>query len=466
MQAASANGATRLRLAVIDDDAEVRQLLERVLEAAGMRLTLFSSGAEFIRSGGAGAFDVVVTDFQMPRASGLDVLKACRAEPEPPEVLLVTGFATIRNAVEAMRLGAFDYLTKPIDPDELLRRVNQAVEMRRMRMHVSALEREVGRRRGVDALIADSAPMRRLLEQARKAAESDSTVLLLGETGTGKDVLARFIQSQSPRAGRPYLTLDCASLAEEFLERELFGHAAGVFADSGAKRGLFEEADGGTLLLDEISALSARGQEKLLQLLSEGTVRRIGENRPRELDVRILASSNRDLLRLVAARAFRDDLYFRFSVVTLRLPPLRERPTDIAPLASHFLEEASRRVGKMRVFAPETLEWLSGYGFPGNVRELRHAVEQAVVLSDDGVLRPSDFTLVGGRLSPDEDLDDEAWPAGSFPRARITPGLLRSALTENGGNRARTARALGISRATLYRLLGRDPTVGGRGSAA
>jgi DNA-binding NtrC family response regulator len=442
------------RIAVVEDDPEIRTLFETILRSAGHFPRAFSSGDEFLARSGGASFDVVITDFQMEGASGMDVLKACRADPDAPEVLLVTGHASIRNAVEAMRLGAFDYLAKPAEPKELLHRVAQALETRRLKQAVDALAGEVRRHHAISPPVGESPRMREFLARAFRAAETSSTVLILGETGTGKDVIARHIQAAGPRSSRTYLTVNCAALPEHLLESELFGHARGAFSGAHAmKRGLFEEASGGTLFLDEIGSMSPAAQAKLLRVLEEGTVRRVGENQPVPVDVRILAATNRDLPEAVAAGEFREDLYYRLSVVTLVVPPLRERREDIVPLARTFLAEAVRRLGKLRVFAPEVPALLESYVFPGNVRELRYAIEQAAILSEDGTIRPTDFALTGEIRG-----DGAARLRGQrshLVSRDITPEKIRRALEESGGNRVQAARALGISRATFYRLLDR-----------
>jgi two-component system response regulator HydG len=454
------------RIALIEDDADLRPVLTRILRSEGYEPEVFESGDRFLSERGSQAFDVVVTDFQMEGASGIDVLKACLAEENGPNVLLVTGFASIRNAVEAIRLGAFDYLAKPVDAKELLHRVGQALEARRLKSAVDALSGEVRRRHGLAPPIGNSPIMHDFLSRAHKAAASSSTVLILGETGTGKDVIARYIQSMGPRGQLTYLTVNCAALPESLLESELFGHARGAFSGAHAlKRGLFEEANGGTLFLDEIGSMSMTAQAKLLRVLEEGTVRRVGENEPIKIDVRILAATNRDLKAAIAAQEFREDVYYRLSVVTLVVPPLRERREDIEPLARHFLAESVRRIGKMRILSPETLEFLRGYPFPGNVRELRYAIEQAVILSEDAVLSPEDFASMRLRV--------EGRPAASSPARRrtrpiaeeVTPKRLREVLEQCGGNRVQAARALQISRATLYRLLERESAKGRGGES-
>jgi DNA-binding NtrC family response regulator len=451
-----------IRMALIEDDAQLQRFLSRVLVSGGHEPEVFGSGTEFLKADGPESFDIVVTDLQMEGASGIDVLKACRAAADPAEVILVTGFASIRTAVEAMGLGAFDYLAKPVNSKELLHRVAQAIEGKRLKWQIDALSGEERRRHGAVAPIAQSRAMRDFLALARKAAASNSTVLLLGETGTGKDVVARYMVANSPRAGKTLLTVNCAALPENLLESELFGHARGAFSGAHAlKRGLFEEASGGTLFLDEVGSMSLPAQAKLLRVLEEGTVRRVGENQPIDVDVRIIAATNRDLMAAIASGEFRDDLYYRLSVVTLLVPPLRERREDIEPLARQFLAESVRRIGKDRVFAPETLDFFREYPFPGNARELRYGIEQSVILSEDGVLQPGDFHFSAARRSPER----PASAVGSRSRSRpiaeeITPEQVEEALEAHGGNRNQAARALGISRATLYRLLGR--TAAGR----
>ncbi|HEY6931106.1 MAG TPA: sigma-54 dependent transcriptional regulator [Thermoanaerobaculia bacterium] len=441
------------RIALVEDDPSARSVLVRMLGSAHFESSVFESGDAFLSSSERGSFDVVLTDFQMAGATGLDVLKACRAEPDPPEVLLVTGFGSIQNAVEAMKMGAFDYLSKPVQSKELLHRVELALEARRLRKEVSALSGEVRRRHGLAPPIGRSRVMREFLARAQKVSGTSSTVLIIGETGTGKDVIARLIQSSGPRANAPYLTLNCAALPENLLESELFGHARGAF--SGAtelKRGLFEEASGGTLFLDEVGATSVSAQAKLLRVIEDGVVRRVGENRPQRVDVRILAATNRNLQTAIAAGEFREDLFYRLSVVTLVVPPLRDRTEDIEPLARHFLVESARRHGKERVFSPATLDRLRQYDFPGNVRELRYAIEQAVILSEDSVLKPDDFPLCVPRSEAPTPRADSV---RLRPSQEINSEKLQEAIRQCGGNRVQAARLLGISRATLYRLLAR-----------
>ncbi len=438
------------RIALVEDDRVVSDVLSAVLRSGGYAPEAFDSGDAFLDDRNVEGWDIVISDLRMAGASGMDVLKACRALADPPEVLLVTGSATVRDAVEAMRLGSFDYLSKPVDPKELLHRVGQAVETRRLKRAVDALSGEMRRRHSLTPPVSVSPAMRSLLAKATRAASSSSTVLILGETGTGKDVIARHIQETGPRSTRTYLSLNCAAIPENLLETELFGHARGAFSGAHAlKRGLFEEASGGTLFLDEIGSMTLPAQAKLLRVLEEGAVRRVGENQPIPVDVRILTATNRDLRQAAAAGEFREDLYYRLSVVTLTVPPLRNRREDIEPLARGFLAESVRRLGKVRVFAPETLELLKSYTYPGNVRELRYAIEQAAILSEDTVLQPVDFVF-----RPVEPISAPRLERRQFSR-EITAEEVEAALRDNGGSRVRAARALGVSRATFYRLLDR-----------
>jgi DNA-binding NtrC family response regulator len=417
---------------------------------------VFEATEDFVASESASSFDLVITEFPAEGSGGSNVLKACRAEADPPAVLLVTAPASVAAALDAVRQGAFDFIRKPADAGELVHRVSAALEARRIERDLRALSGEVRRRHGLAPPIGESAVMQDFLARARKAAASSSTVLILGETGIGKDVIARYIQSTGPRADKGYLTLNCAAVPENLFESELFGHARGAFPGANAwKAGLFEQANGGTLFLDEIGSMALPAQANLLRVVEEGAVRRLGEKRPIRVDVRLIVATNRDLDSLIGAGEFREDLYYRLSVVTLVVPPLRKRPEDIEPLARQFLSEAMRRHRKLRVFAPGTMEMLRSYSFPGNIRELRYAIEHASILSDDGFLRPEDFPSLRRRAS--------SAGAGGLARSRtrpiaqeVTPERLQQVLREQGGNRVRAARALQISRATLYRLLDRS----------
>jgi DNA-binding NtrC family response regulator len=403
----------------------------------------------------------------MEGSEGAEVLKACRAVPDPPAMVLVTARGPVSDAPEGAQPGAIDFVGKPVDARELVSRVGIALELRRVRREARALGGEVRRRHGLAPPIGDSPIMQDFMARARKASASSSTVLILGETGIGKDVIARYIQSTGPRADKVYLTMNCAAVPEGQFESELFGHARGAFPGAHARRaGLFEEAHGGTLFLDEIGSMALPAQTNLLRVLEEGAVRRLGEKRPIKVDVRLIVATNRDLDSLIISGEFREDLYYRLSVVTLVVPPLRKRPEDIEPLARLFLAESARRHRKMRVFGPGTLELLRGYSYPGNIRELRYAIEHAAILSEDGVLRPEDFPFVRLREGAAGASAVAARRLRTRPIAQeITPERLQQVLREQGGNRVRTARVLQISRATLYRLLDRPDGDAGAGTS-
>jgi two-component system response regulator HydG len=446
------------RLALIENDTDLRAVLTGMLTRAGYPPEVFENAEDFLGSDSVATFELVVSEFPMEGNEGAEVLKACRAVPDPPAILLVTGHGAVVDALETTRPGSIDYVGKPVDAKELASRVGIALELRRLKREARAMGGEVRRRHGLAPPIGDSAIMQDFLARARKAAASSSTVLILGETGIGKDVIARYIQSTGPRADKIYLTMNCAAVPEAQFESELFGHARGAFPGAHTWRaGLFEEAHGGTLFLDEIGSMALPAQTNLLRVLDDGAVRRLGEKRPIKVDVRLIVATNRDLDGLIAAGEFREDLFYRVSVVTLVVPPLRKRPEDIEPLARLFLAESARRHRKPRVFGPGTLELLRSYSYPGNIRELRYAIEHAGILSEDGVLRPEDFPFTRGRAAGSGASVAVARRIRTRPIAQeITPERLQQVLQEQGGNRVRTARALQISRATLYRLLERS----------
>lgn len=445
-----------VRLALIETDTDLRAVLTGMLSRAGYPPEVFESADDFLGSDSASTFELVVAEFPMQGNEGMEILRACRAVPDPPAVILVTGQGAAAGALEANSIGAVDSVVKPVDSRELTSRIAVALELRRLKREARALGGEVRRRHGLAPPIGESPIMQDFLARARKASASSSTVLILGETGIGKDVIARYIQFTGPRADKVYLTMNCAAVPDGQFESELFGHARGAFPGAHAWRaGLFEEANGGTLFLDEIGSMGLPAQTILLRVLEESAVRRLGDKRPIKVDVRLIVATNRDLDSLIAAGEFREDLYYRLSVVTLVVPPLRKRPEDIEPLARRFLAEAVRRHRKVRVFAPGTIELLQGYSYPGNIRELRYAIEHAAILSEDGVLRPEDFPFARGRTSLSGS-PTAARRVRTRPIAQeITPERLQEALREQGGNRVRAARALQISRATLYRLLDR-----------
>jgi two-component system response regulator HydG len=439
------------RILVVDDDSAVRYTLQETLSSVDAEVELASDGRAAIAKLQSTSYDLVLTDLRMPGVDGMTVLRTARALPRPPRVILVTAHGSERTAVEAMKEGAYDYFRKPFDVDEVLAVVGRALE-------TTALVAETARLR--DALVLSrrllfaSRSMERLAELVARVAPRDMTVLITGESGTGKERVAEAIVASSRRANKPFVRFNCAAIASELAAAELFGHTKGAFTGAVRERGgLFREADGGTLLLDEVGELDLEVQTQLLRVLQTGEIRPVGEDRTLRVDVRVLAATHRDLAERVTSGAFRDDLRWRLDVVRLNVPPLRERPEDIELLGRHFLELYTRRFGTDPGPAPpEMWQQLRGYAWPGNVRELEHAIERVVALSPDGAL---DLSLLPGTSAPPRAPEEEPLPSLDL-KSRVEAyerGLLVEALRAAGGNRSEAARRLGIGRVTLYEKL-------------
>jgi two-component system response regulator HydG len=434
------------RILVVDDQRNMRATLALMLRAAGYDVDEASDGANGVELGSKGAYDIVLTDLRMGTLDGLTVLRAVRESSPNTEVIIMTAFGTIESAVEAMRLGAFDYIQKPFSEEELLTKVHRALERRRLAGHVELLTNEFRDRYRFENIVGRSQAIREVLGRIVRIAPTDATVLIQGESGTGKELVAKAIHANSKRSGRPYVPVNCAAISETLLESELFGHARGSFTGAvSARKGLFEEADGGTFFFDEITETPLSFQAKLLRAIQENEVRRVGENKPIQVDVRIIAASNQDLLTAVAEKRFRQDLYYRLNVARFVLPPLRDRREDIPVLFGFFLEKYNRKMGVRARVADNVLESLSNYPFPGNVRELENMVEQAVALSG------------GGTISLDDVLPAAQAPSRTSGRtlADVVDSAERTAienaLRECDGSRERAAELLGISSTTLWR---------------
>ncbi|HVH07968.1 MAG TPA: sigma-54 dependent transcriptional regulator [Myxococcota bacterium] len=381
----------RARVLVVEDNASLRLGVTRALRERWSEVEELGDGGrarERLADRGVEPFDVVVTDLRLPGADGVDVLRAARARSSRTAVVLMTAYGSIDTAVEAMKLGAFDFVQKPFELETLELRVERAVAHAQLVTEVERLREERGRAPG-SHLVGDSPSMHAAVELATRVAPSRSTVLLTGETGTGKELVAGLIHAGSPRAGRPFVKVNCAALPETLLESELFGHERGAFTGADRQRaGRFEQADGGTLFLDEIGDMTPATQVKLLRVLQDGEFHRVGGNKPLRCDVRIIAATNHDLEQRVREGGFREDLYFRLNVIRVHLPPLRERGGDAVALAVHFLEQFSRDLGRPGAcFGEEALARIRAHAWPGNVRELRNAVERAVLLSDGDEIR-------------------------------------------------------------------------------
>ncbi|RYZ42174.1 MAG: sigma-54-dependent Fis family transcriptional regulator [Myxococcaceae bacterium] len=447
----------KARVLVVDDDAGVRYTLRGLLEDDGLSVEEAVDGeAALARLDAEPPVDLVLSDLRMPRVDGMELLRRLRARSPAPSVILITAHGSERHAVEAMKLGALDYFRKPFDVDDVLAVVRRALGRVRLEAENERLAGEVNLLR---SLVFVSPAMARLALLLQRVGPRDVTVLITGESGTGKERVAEALVRASPRADKPYVRFNCAALTPELAEAELFGHVRGAFTGAvRPRKGLFREADGGTLLLDEVGELTLPLQAKLLRVLQEGEVRPVGEDRALPVDVRVLAATHRDLPQRVAEGHFREDLYYRLKVVTLQVPALRSRPEDIAALAQHFLARHTERFRMPPVtLTPELLERLTAYRWPGNVRELENVLESAVVLSPDGTLDPE--LLPGGPGAP----ATPASPTGATLRERMDTHereLILAALATAQGQRTEAARALGIGRATLHDKLRKHGLLG------
>jgi two-component system response regulator HydG len=438
---------------VVDNEHSVRLTLAMLLKGNSHQVLEAADGRSAIEKLREEPVSLVITDLKMPEVSGLDVLREAKVRQPETEVILLTGHGTIESAVEAMRLGAFDYVTKPFEPSELLHRVQNALERHRLVGEVRLLRQQIREQRGFGTLVGRSPQIQRVTEMISRVAGSDTTILIEGESGTGKELVARAIHGESPRADRPFVAINCGALPETLLESELFGHVKGAFTGaSTTKKGLFEEADRGTLFLDEVGDTTPAIQIKLLRVLQEREIRRVGSNAPIKIDVRVLAATHRSLEGLVQEGRFRDDLLYRLNVVTIPVPPLRDRREDIPLLAAHFLEASAKRLGKpVPTLSQEALNLLLEYPWPGNVRQLENAIERAVLLAAKETIFPGDFPP--GLLrsaSPGE-------PGGPPPKLsrldEVEKAHILGTLDELGWNQARAAEVLGIGRNTLWRKL-------------
>jgi len=385
---------TKCTVLLAEDDSSLRTLLAFELKRLGLEVSAVSGGEQALSAMKARPFDLVVTDLKMGKVDGFAVLDASRRGLPEAQVIVITGHGTIDSAVRAMKEGAFDYLTKPVEPEALGISVHKALERKRLLSEVEQLRAQVRGKFSFENIVYASPAFHRVLELVRKVAATDASVLIEGESGTGKELIARAIHSSSARRNHPFVAVNCGALPEGLLESELFGHARGSFTGAVAnKRGLFEEARDGTLFLDEIGEMSPGLQVKLLRALQQGEIRRVGENRAVKVNTRIIAATNKDLRAAMKVGGFRDDLYYRLNVFPIVIPPLRERREDILPLAESFLKSARQKHGggaSVR-FSPDAARTLLRYRWPGNVRELEHAIERAVILSSGPDIRADDL---------------------------------------------------------------------------
>ncbi len=449
------------RLLLVEDNAGLRRGIARALadrfavldEAADADAAL-----ERLSDPGVEPYDMVVTDLRMPGAEGaggMAVLRAARARDEHTAVLLMTAYGTVEDAVEAMRLGAHDFIQKPFELPELEARVERALGHARLASELTSLREERDQRLARERIVGTSAALRKAVALAERVAVSKSTVLVTGETGTGKELIAGLVHSASERSEGPFIKVNCAALPETLLESELFGHERGAFTSADRLRiGRFEQADGGTLFLDEIGDLSLVTQAKLLRVLQDQEFQRLGGSQVLRTDVRIVAATNRELPSAIEAGTFREDLFFRLNVIGIDLPPLRDRPEDVEALANHFLEELSADVGKTLVgFAPDAMAHLKSHPWPGNIRELRNVTERAVLMSDGPRVEASEIGLV--RLLGRNQGWRPALPQAGLSLADIERAVVLEALERSGFIQKEAAGFLGISRRKLNYMIGR-----------
>ena len=439
------------RILVADDEPAQRELVGGFLRKHGFEVTQAADGRQALARFKQEPFDLVLTDQKMPDLSGLELLEGVRAITPEAAVLIMTAYGTIETAVSAIKAGAADYLTKPVNLDELLHRIHQVQERQRLLTENRELRDALVGRHRVEGIIGESGQMQEVLSLVRRVAPSDATVLIRGESGTGKELIAKAIHYASPRASGLLVKVNCAALPETLIESELFGHEKGAFTGAvSARKGRFELADGGSLFLDEIGDLPAPVQVKLLRVLQERELERVGSSRPIAVNVRLLAATHRNLEALVREGRFRDDLYYRINVVTLAVPPLRERREDIPLLLDHFLVKFARANGKtIRGLTREARDTLLRYDYPGNVRELENLMERAVVLTRDEVIGLADLPLSVRETEP------ESGEATGLPAAveGLERRMIRDALAYADGVQTRAAEALGISERVLrYKL--------------
>ena len=458
----------QIRILVVDDEAVIRDGIARILERNGMNVSKSSGGRAALAMIQDTDYDLAITDLKMPGMNGIEVLKAIKIlQPEVP-VIMITGFSTIDTAVEAMKNGAFDYISKPFTPEQLTEKIAAALEQREVLTENLLLRKELKGHHGFDLFIGESKEMQKIYRRIIQVAPTDSTVLITGESGTGKEVVARAIHRNSPRRDHPFVAVDCTSLAENLLESELFGHIKGSFTGAiQTKTGLFKVADGGTLFLDEVANISLTTQAKLLRVLQEREITPIGGTQSVKIDIRLVAATNKNLRILVEEGSFREDLFFRLNIIPVDLPPLRERKGDLPLLIAHFLQKFSSSMGKETIgLSAEARLFLDQYSFPGNVREVENIIERAVVLTEGHLIQIEDLELGHAcLLKPEHQQREQSAPAtlDELKEAKrqirekaledVERAFVISALERAHGNITRAAEETGMLRPNFQALL-------------
>jgi two-component system response regulator HydG len=456
--------AAAARVIVVDDDTAVLQMVGGALTRAGYDVTTMTDPRAVLDAVKSGDVDLVVSDIQMPQLSGLEMLRALKAAHADIEVIMLTGFGTIERAVEAVKLGAFDFLTKPIERlSDFALRAEKAIEHRMLKKRVQIAEAALANRKQFEGMIGQSAQMQAVFKLVESVSSSTSTVLIQGESGTGKELVARAIHDRSPRRDKPFVAVNCSALTDTLVESELFGHVKGAFTGAlTPRKGLFEMADGGTIFLDEIGDIPAATQVRLLRVLQEGEIKRVGDTAAIEIDVRVIAATHVDLLKARAEGTFREDLYYRLNVIAVHLPPLRERPTDVPLLAQHFVRHYADKLGKkVREITPAAMEVLMRAPWVGNVRELENVMERAVVLTQDERVDVDDLPQLDGPAPSVEVKSDEGYALADLPFAQAKAltvaaferRYLTTVMERNGNKVSVAALAAGMDRSNFRRLL-------------
>jgi DNA-binding NtrC family response regulator len=447
------------RILIIDDDPAMVSVISEICHERGHQTVAFNSGQKAIENLGNHSPQLVITDLKMDKVGGLEILKECREVLPQTPVIVITAYAKVESALEAMKLGAYDYIAKPFKVDELQLTIQRALDHQQDRREIQQLRRAVKEKYRFENIIGTSQKMQDVYNLIAKVADTDSTILIQGESGTGKELVARALHFNSNRQHQPFVAINCSALPENLLESELFGHKKGAFTGAVQdKIGLFEEAEMGTIFLDEINSMALSLQTKLLRVLQERQIRRVGDTKSVPINVRVLAATNESLNDKIKSGAFREDLYYRLCVIPIEMPALRERLDDIPLLVSHFLQKNASQTGtEPKKIDPKAIESLQGYRWPGNVRELENAIERACALCDEGVIQPQDL--------PPQVLRQAGIPAPSgasaLPVGRSLDEYVRDqerafieeTIKFNGGNREKAAKMLEISMATLYRKL-------------
>ncbi|RMG74788.1 MAG: sigma-54-dependent Fis family transcriptional regulator [Nitrospirae bacterium] len=437
---------------VVDDEPLQRGILKTILTEEGYEVLEAGSVEEALKVYSELKPEIVLTDLKMPEKSGIDLLEELKKDTDtPPTLIIMTAFGTISSAVEAIKKGAFDYLTKPLDKETLLIKLRQAMERVNLLQENLKLQGELYRQFNIDGIVGQSASMKQVIDTVKKVSPTNATVLILGESGTGKELIARAIHYNSPRKKAPFTALNCASIPENLLESELFGYEPGAFTGASTrKKGLIEETQGGTLFLDEIGDMPISLQAKLLRVLQDGEIRRLGGKDSFRVDIRIIAATNRDLEEMIKEGTFREDLYYRLRVVTIKIPPLRERREDIPLLCEHFLKKYNQEFGKrLKGISEEALKALTDYSWPGNIRQLQSVIERAVILSDGERLELDDIRdeISGGVSKNILDLDI---PDEGIVFEEIEKALLKKAMEKSNFVAKRAAELLGMSYKTFW----------------